>query len=238
MEINWPSFPEISERFDALYQYLNRLYGLDEVSVTVGGETFTIFKVANIDQLLDDAAAQLVPSPDDIPYWSELWPSAIALAQYILREMQMRDVPVLELGCGLGLAGIAAGKQGGEVVFSDLKEDALRLAELNWMVNFHTPVATRVLDWRTPQEDVQFPLMIAADVAYEERLFAPLIRTFQTLLAPGGEILLSEPNRTVARAFFDMLQNEGFVYHYTTETVPLSHGKVDIGVYRIRRRSG
>ncbi len=235
MEINWPSLPQIAERFDALYQLLNRLYGLEEVQITVEKETFSLFKIANIEQLLDEAANQIVPSPDDIPYWSELWPSAIALAQVILREVPLDGVPVLELGCGLGLAGLAAGKKGGEVVFTDLKEDAVRLAELNWMVNFKRPVATRILDWRNPPEDVRFPVILAADVTYETRLFEPLIQTFRKLLLPEGEIWLSEPNRTVAQPFFSLLTEAGFSFHHRTEQVRLPHGTVAISIYRIRR---
>ncbi len=227
--------PDIAQRWDALYQYLSRLYQLEPTPVTLGEVQFELFKVANIDQLLDEAADQLVPSPDDIPYWSELWPSALALAQFILREVDFSGQTVMELGCGLGLAGLAAGKKGATVIYTDMKEDALRLAELNWLHNLQTPVTTRVLDWRNPPENLGVPVLLAADVAYETRLFPVLIHTFQQLLLPDGVIWLSEPNRQVAREFFKQLREAGFHATPHTEVVPGPGGKVEIAVYRIVR---
>ncbi len=236
MEINWPSIPEIAQRWDALYQYLSRLYQLETVAVTLADHQFELFKVKNIDQLLDQAAEQIIPSPDDIPYWSELWPSALALAQYLLREVDFSGQVVVELGCGLGLAGLAAGKKGGEVIFTDLKEDALRLAELNWLHNLHTPVVTRILDWRNPPTGLKVPILIAADVAYEKRLFAPLLHTIDQLLIPEGILFLSEPNRSVAREFFQQLQAAGFNTICHSEPVPGPGGEVKVSVYRVERR--
>ncbi len=234
MEINWHSMPDIAGRFDALFQLLNRLYTLEEVNLSLEGHPITVFKIGNINALLEEVSNQLIPSPDDIPYWSELWPSAIALARYLLRNEELEGQSVLELGCGIGLAGVAAGLGGADVLFTDLQPDALRLAELNWLMNVQRPAHTRQLDWRKPPDDLQFPLILAADVAYETRLFSPLIETFKRLLAPRGKILLSEPNRSIARQFFQQLQGEGFHWRRESETVVVPHGTVEISVYQIQ----
>ena len=47
-----------------------------------------------------------------LPYWAELWPSALALARVLARR-PLTGRRVLELGCGLGLPAIAAALAGG-----------------------------------------------------------------------------------------------------------------------------
>ena len=47
-----------------------------------------------------------------MPYWAELWSSSLALAR-VMAVRPLRGVPVLELGCGLGLVALAAARQAG-----------------------------------------------------------------------------------------------------------------------------
>lgn len=46
------------------------------------------------------------------PYWCAVWPSAVAMSDH-LTGMDLRQLSVLEMGCGLGLAGISAALHGG-----------------------------------------------------------------------------------------------------------------------------
>ena len=49
----------------------------------------------------------------DDPYWCRVWPSALMLAAALTQHPELvRGRRVLELGCGLGLCGIAAAKAG------------------------------------------------------------------------------------------------------------------------------
>ena len=50
---------------------------------------------------------------DGDPYWTRVWPSSIALAALILERPELvRGKKVADLGCGLGLAGMAASVAG------------------------------------------------------------------------------------------------------------------------------
>ncbi|KAL3132844.1 hypothetical protein ABBQ38_006769 [Trebouxia sp. C0009 RCD-2024] len=70
---------------------------------------------------------------DRDPYWCRLWPSAVALAQLILQQPELvKGKRVCDIGCGLGLAGIAAALAGArEVVMLDRETLALQCALLS-----------------------------------------------------------------------------------------------------------
>lgn len=195
----------------------------------------------DIDARLDDLAHA---NPDSaairderLPYWADLWPSSIALAEELLRTPPFcPDDQILEIGCGLGLASIAAGLRGGRVIMTDYLPEAGRAARRNWAANIDTPPEVRQMDWRAPEPGLRADLILAADVAYEKRSFQPLIKAFKTLLLPDGKILLAEPRRWMFRPFIDSLDEQGF--HRETKTRKTTIGNrvvlVDIHALAIR----
>lgn len=52
---------------------------------------------------------------DSDPYWTRVWPSAVALAHQLLKRPELvRGATVADLGSGLGVAGLAAALAGTE----------------------------------------------------------------------------------------------------------------------------
>lgn len=99
-------------------------------TLTVADQTLSIL-MADCDavmQMYIDAG-----QGDRDPYWTCLWPSSIAMAQEILRRPHLvKNRRIADLGCGLGLAGLAAALAGAaEVVFLDREPLALQCALLN-----------------------------------------------------------------------------------------------------------
>ncbi len=240
-----PLNQELALRFDSLYQWLSRKYQLELVEQDIAGHTYRIYKITNIDHVLDKLIENSNQADENAPYWAEIWPSAIALGEFF-SKMEFEEKRALGLGSGVGVAEMAAKPQGANVVLSDNQEDALRIAELNWMMNFNESPQIFQLDWRSPQRFAvceqpnigeQFDILIASDVAYEQRLFWPLSDTFQKLLKPGGEIYLSEPNRTIAKEFFDLLKKQGFEFERSNQRIFYKERETDISVYRIWRKS-
>ena len=99
------------------------------------------------------------------------------LAKAIIRErwdQYPRPVRVLEVGCGLGLAGIACLARGLTVTFSDVDETALSFAAANARLNgFTDGFRTIPLDFRAPPEGERYPVVIGSDLMYEARLVEP-----------------------------------------------------------------
>src|SRR5262249_36892631 len=154
------------------------------------------------DRLLDDPAVLAANIKDDyMPYWADIWPASRMMAKALLREpierfQRRNDGPIvaLELGCGLGLAGIAALKRGMYVIFSDYDLTALQFAERNARLNGYSNFQLLPLDWRAPPDRACVPLIIAADLTYELRNIDPLIALIKKLLLPEGVCFLTDPD--------------------------------------------
>ncbi len=176
------------------------------------GLAVNITHITNGDELLD----ALIKKGEDhedyldqrIPYWADLWHSAIALGRYLVRENIISPgLRVTEIGCGLGLPGIVAGMLGAEVTLTDYLPEPLDFLKKNWSQNLQVPLQTLTMDWRKPAELLQTDLLLASDVAYEQRFFADLEHAFKKMMKPGGRIILTEPSRQMARGFIEKLRH-------------------------------
>jgi predicted nicotinamide N-methyase len=136
-----------------------------------------------------------------LPYWAELWASAVALAHDVsIRSLRGRRT--LELGCGLGLPSIAAALGGAEVLATDWAPEALDVTLRNAERN-GARVGTLLADWSRPVEllaRAPFDLVLCADVLYEPRNVDALLELLPQLT---NEVLLGEPGRATAGRFFE-----------------------------------
>jgi predicted nicotinamide N-methyase len=177
---------------------LERLDLVDEV-VALPGRELRLLRPRDAEALLTDEAFEC---EEFLPYWASVWPSARVLAQVVCGR-SLAGVRVLELGCGLGVPSIAAALEGAQVLATDWASDAIELVAVNAARNGASLDAARV-DWSAPAPLVEsgpWPLVIAADVLYERRNIAPLLRLLPRLVGRGGEVLLADPGRAVADRF-------------------------------------
>ena len=189
----------------------------EKITLTLHNHTFHLNTVTNIDALYDALLAKGSDHADvqdeRLPYWAELWASAIGCSEYLIEnELITPESVVLELGCGLGLPSIVAGKLGAKkVILTDYLDEALLFAKQNWALNLPLEkVVFENVDWRNPNPDLAADIIIASDVAYEKRAFQPLLHAFEKLSKPNTTIIIAEPNRPVSKAFFSGLNTEGY----------------------------
>ncbi|MEY2949800.1 MAG: class I SAM-dependent methyltransferase [Saprospiraceae bacterium] len=146
-----------------------------------------------------------------IPYWLELWPSAIGLGRHLFSlGTIISGQTTLELGCGIGIPSMVVEKLEGRPILSDYTQEALDFSKSNWQLNVNQLPPFIELDWRNPPSDLKVDFILASDIAYERRYFSVLPITFKKLIKPGGKIFLSEPGRIIAVEFMDLLEKEGF----------------------------
>ncbi|MEL6672776.1 MAG: methyltransferase domain-containing protein [Bacteroidota bacterium] len=232
--------PEFIRELAQFREELSETYKLKEEVVQLGGATFGIQTVANGDELFDKLIAKgnqdHAFQDEQIPYWVDLWPSALGLGKYLMEEADWfsKDLTVLEIGCGLGLPGLVAARKGAAVCLTDYLPEPLSLARLNGGLNLGYWPQTAILDWRNPQSHTPVDVLLASDVAYEARAFEPLVQAFHALVKPGGRVLLSEPGRRMAREFTNQLDQQGFQVKHKLLNVPF-HGRLHpIHIYELQ----
>jgi predicted nicotinamide N-methyase len=164
-------------------------------------------------QLQQDEVQLFVPDADAVhesyrrgeipfPYWSRIWPAAIALTEFVLQHPYLvENKNVIELGAGLGLPSLVAARFAADVVCTDHSAEAVAFANLsashNWLTNFHA----HRLDWNEMTTDSGADVMLLSDINYEPLAFDALMKLVFSFLENGKTILLSTPQRLMAKDF-------------------------------------
>ncbi|HET9016022.1 MAG TPA: methyltransferase domain-containing protein [Thermomicrobiaceae bacterium] len=200
---------DVAGRLAALRRRLVPAGPLTEVDVRLPntGRTFRVLQPQDLDRLID--AVEHDPE-QNLPYWAELWPSGIALADLLVAEPDLvRGRRVVELGCGLGVTAIAALEAGADLTVTDYAPESLLLCRYSALANAGLEPAALHINWRQPPAELfaaagaGFPVVLAADVLYESRDVQPLLALLDRLAAPSADVLLAEPGRPVAARFVE-----------------------------------
>src|SRR3954467_3394414 len=134
---------------------------LVEEVVAIAGHDLALLRPRDTEALLDEEAFE---HDEFLPYWAELWPSALALARMVAARA-LHGARTLELGCGLGLPSLAAALAGGRVLATDWAPDAIAMAARNAERNA-LQIETATVSWTQPQalvERAPWDLVLASD---------------------------------------------------------------------------
>ena len=212
---------------------LERRFRTSISDATIGDRTFSILKPANSDDLIRE---EDFVKDERLPYWADVWPSSIVLAEKLL-ELNGKNKTALELGCGVGLSTLAATAAGFDVLSTDYYEDALDVTRANVFRNLGKTARTRLVDWRhLPANLGRFDLVFASDVLYEKEYAALLPSILDGVIAPGGMALIADPGRVAAPIFVEGCAAIGLVIQ-SKETKPFEAGEIKqrIDIYSITR---
>ena len=166
-----------------------------------------------------------------LPYWAELWSSAVALAHDVSMR-SLRGRRTLELGCGLGLPSIAAARAGGRVLASDWSAEAVAAAAANAERN-DVVIETLRCSWAAPGplvERAPWDLVLASDVLYERRNVEQLLALLPRLVDAGGLVLIADPGRRPAKDFLERAADDWHLGSTGSRRAPR------VSIHRLRRR--
>ena len=154
-----------------------------------------------------------------LPYWAELWDSAVGVGAWLVRGGPLEGERVLDLGCGMGLAGTVAAMLRADVLMADMEPECLLFARRNGL-RYSPRVRARRTNWQTDDLRERFDLILGSDVLYDRTQWPHLDAFFRRHLADGGRVLLGEPGRQSGDDFLPWLAGRGWAVTRHEQAVP------------------
>jgi predicted nicotinamide N-methyase len=154
------------------------------------------------------------------PYWSQIWPAAKALAQFLAaHSFYVKGKTVVELGAGLGLPSFVAAHTARQVLCTDAIPEAVEVIRYSATHLNLLNLTADVLDWQYLPPELTADVLLLSDINYEPASFDFLQKIISTFLSKGSTVILSTPQRLMAKDFLTPLladcvaQEEAEVMH-------------------------
>ncbi|MEF2144995.1 MAG: methyltransferase [Desulfovibrionaceae bacterium] len=194
---------------------------------------------AYIDKLLAKSGAG---GKVELPLWARVWPTNIALSLFLEKCPFPDGAQFLEIGAGIGLAGLTLARRGFTVTISDLEPDALLFCRINALRNgLGDQVRIEQVDFTKDRLERRFQAVIGCEILFREVFFAPLAAFVAAHLddRPDAEVILGSDGLREGRGFFQLIQSD---YDMMRKDVPYtdteSGERKNACLYRLRRKAG
>lgn len=140
----------------------------------------------------------------NFPYWGKCWPAAVALSAFMVKNTALiQDKQVLELAAGLGLPSLVAASYAKKITCSDYLPEPLSFVEISATENGICNIETRIINWHNIPKDLLADVVLLSDVNYDPESFDALDQLFSFFLELGTSIILSTPQRIMAKSFIE-----------------------------------
>lgn len=195
-----------------------------------------LYEVDDLERYVDVGALLGERDPVDPPYWALVWSGAEAVARALMAGPSLVGQTVLDLGAGLGLAGVAAALRGARVCFADRCPEALAYAAASAAANGLVGWDCVQLDFTSDQIARRFDRILAADVVYDRAHHAALASFLERHLAHGGSIWLTDRLYVATDAFFADMCARGFADDVEDLVVPEMGETMKTRLHRLTRQ--
>jgi predicted nicotinamide N-methyase len=175
-----------SPKFIAEFAPLGPVDGCDSIIAHQSEDIFALWEA------WEKKAGRQCPTP----FWAVAWPAAMVLARHILNNPGLvSGKTVLDLGCGGGLAGIAAARAGARaVIANDIDPVALEIARRNAAAN-RVSLQTSSLNLTHNREAATADVILVADLFYHRTTSAALLEYLRQEQRRGAVVIIADGNR-------------------------------------------
>jgi predicted nicotinamide N-methyase len=140
------------------------------------------------------------------PYWAKVWPAAIALCQFLQSNLHyIKNKTVAELAAGLGLPSLFAAQYAIHVYCSDVEPAAVELIKKSAAQNSFKNITCFQKNLANFYGEKIPDTLLLSDINYDIQQFDILHKMIQYYLQNGCTIILSTPQRLMAKGFVEQL---------------------------------
>ena len=218
----------------AVYNNLNKRYSLHFESLKIADHQIRLLKPSDMEELLN--GQDPFSDMSTFPFWAKLWESSIVLAHLLVAVPQREGQRLLELGAGLGLAGISASAAGYDVVLTDNKQVVLDFQQVSAAANGDEHIEHLLFDWSLPPKIGSFDVIGGAEILSNEEFLDPLLDICKNYLINGGTIYLAHDVRRKCLPIFLEKAERDFNVGSRKQSMRRDGATVDILVNRLQRK--
>lgn len=163
-------------------------------------------------------------------YWAQIWPAAAGLCLFLEQHPHfIQNKQVLELAAGLGLPGLYAASLARQVTITDKEPLAETFVKYSAAHLGLKNVITKTLNWKDAPKESAPEVVLLSDVNYEPAAFEELKQVLQFYLAQKVPVIISTPQRLVAKEF--IIQLIPFSSLQWNCLVPLHNKKTGVSIF-------
>ena len=208
----------------------HRAYETATTPVTIAGKSITLFKPQSLDPFID--SQKLLAG---FPLWVKIWEASAVLAGYLVSLPPDPNKRMLEIGCGIGLVGIAAAKAGHRVTMTEIDPDAINFARANTQINDCPEVVVERLDWHAPELKGRYDYIVGSETMYKPEDIDALESLFNRYLKPGGTIILTTKVRSTGVDFWQRMRH-GYHIRVLKQKMRSDQGEEHLLLFRLQSK--
>ncbi len=189
-------------------------YKTKQETIAINGISLNIVSLANKNQFYDpDKKAEKLGITDGMwPISGLVWPSGLVLAR-VVSQLNLTNLSVLEVGCGIGIASLIAAYKDADITASDYHPLVKTLLFKNAKGNDIHTIKYIHGNWNHPiSNHGKFDLIIGSDLIYEAADCELLSVYINCHLAAKGKVMLIDPGRRKAGKIKKSMEGLGFQY--------------------------
>lgn len=189
-------------------------------TLEIGDLDIHIRSLRDIQQYQDDDNKALDAGINDT-LWSisgVLWPASFVLAT-IMERRELKQLKILEVGCGLALASIVLKVRGADITATDNNPVVQDFLAENSRINQCSEISFKQADWKdeVATSNERYDLIIGSDILYEREHPHDLCRFINMKAKENCEVIIVDPKRGNKNKFTKIMHENNFIYSQDDE---------------------